>query len=261
MSERRWWAPLLTLAAAAVSCRPSGPPLAIPAEMARCVPAGAVLLAGAKLNSLRASPIYPGLPSSAQSFLKPFQDANSLLLVFNGADILLIAQGHFREAAPGAILVGSNLMLSGSPVLLRAALAQRRSGDLASRDLLEQASPAAAGHALWITSRGNIHLPRAGDAENINRFLRQAQFATVGLRIEPPMQLDFSAQCATPDAATHLEETLRAFLSLSAAGVARQKELAIMLRSADVRREGVAVRAALTAPEDAMPQLFDFLAR
>jgi hypothetical protein len=229
--------------------------------MAACVPAGAVVLAGAKLDALRASPIYQRLPPSVESFLKPFQGAKSLLLVFNGAEILLIAQGHFRQAALQPLLVDSNLLLSGSPSLIKAALAQRRSRDPGSKDLLERASAVAAGHALWIASRGNVHLPLTGDAENINRFLRQAQFATAGLRIEPPMQLDFSAQCATPDAATHLEETLRAFLSLSAAGVARQKELAGMLRSANVLRDGGTVRASLTAPEDAMPQLFDFLSR
>jgi len=229
--------------------------------MAACVPPGAATLAGAKLDALRAWPMFPRLPAAAQNFLQPLQDARSLLLVFNGAEILLIAQGRFREAAPGATLIGSSLMLSGAPALIQAALAQRRSGNPGSRDLLAEASAVAAGHAAWIASRGNVHLPLSGDAENLNRFLRMAQFAALGLRVEPPMQLDFTARCPTVEAASHLEETLRAFLSLTAAGVARQKELAAMLRAAEVRRDGSTVQASLTASEDAMPQLFNFFAR
>lgn len=261
---RRLWAAMLVVvvvAAGAASCRPAGPPPVIPREMAACVPPGAVLVAGAKLDALRASPIYARLPAAALAFFKPLEDASGLLVVFNGAEILLIEQGRFRQAAPGATLAGGNLMLAGSPALIAAALAQRRSGAPGSRDLLAQAGAAAAGHAVWIASRGNVNLPLTGDAANLNRFLRPAQFATVGLRIEPPMELDFAAQCATPDAGKELEETLRAFLSLTAAGFRRQPELAGLLKTVEVRREGGAVKASLVAPAEAMPRLLDFLAR
>ena len=252
-------AAVVALAASASSCR-TGPPPAIAGEMADCIPPGAVLLAGARLDALRASPVYGHLPASAQVFLKPLDQANSVLAVFNGAEILLIEQGRFREAAPGATPAGSNLMLAGSPRLIQAALAQRKSGGAGSRDLLAQASTAAAGHALWIAARGGVNLPLAGDASNVNRLLREASFATVGLRIEAPMQLDFAAQCVTAEAAQRLEETLRAFLTLSAAGMARQKQLADVLRGAEVRRDGGTVRASLVTPEEAMGQVFELLA-
>lgn len=258
--KQRPWAALLALAAAAAACR-TGPPPAIPREMAQCVPPGAVVLAGARLEALRASPLYPRLPASAVAFLQPFRDASDLLLVFNGADLLLIARGHFREAAPGATLAGGNLMLSGSAALVQAALAQRRSGAPGSKDLLAQAEAGAAGHEIWAATRGGVNLPLTGDASNLNRLLWLAQFATVGLRAEPPMQLDFAAQCATPGAANHLEETLRAFLSLAAAGVARQKELAAILKAADVRRDGERVQAALRVPADAMPEILELFGR
>jgi hypothetical protein len=255
------WAAVLALAAAAASCRPSGPPPAIPAELTACVPPGALLLAGARLDSLRASPLYPRLPGAARTFLEPLRDASGLLLVFNGAGILLVSQGHFREAPPGATLAGSHLMLSGSPALIQAALAQRRSGSPGSPGLLAEASAAAVGHAVWIAARGKVDLPLSGDAANLNRFLRLADFATLGLRLEAPMQLDAAAQCPTPDAARHLEESLRAFLSLAALGVSRQPQLAAMLHAVDVRREANTVRVSLTAPGEDMPHLFDFFSR
>lgn len=254
---RRPWIAALALAAAGSSCRPSGPPPAIPVEMADCVPPGALLLAGAKLDSLRASPLYERLPASARGFLEPLHDASAVLGVFNGTDLLLIAHGRFRQAAPGATLVGPDLMLSGSQALVKAAMAQRRSGGPGSRDLLAQASAEAEGRVLWIAARGRVNLPLAGDLDNINRFLRLADFATVGLRLEAPAGIDLAAQCPTPEAAQHLEESLRAILSLSVLGAARQPQIAAMLRSADVRREQSEVHATLAAPPDAMPQLLE----
>ncbi len=254
------WAAVLALAAAAAGCRNAGPPPVIADEVTACVPAGAVLLAGVKLDSLRASPIYPRLPASVQTLLQPFAEASSLLLVFNGAEILLIAQGHFREAAPGGTLVGSNLMLTGSPALIQSALAQRSHGTKSS-DLLTQATTAATGHAVWIVTRGGVNLPFSGDAANINRFLRLANFAAVGLRIEPPLQLDLTAQCPSPEAARHLEETLRAFFSLLAATLARQPDLAALLRAAEVSSEATTVHSSIAVSSDAMPRLLDLFTR
>jgi len=249
------------LLAGVVSCR-HGPPSAIPTDLVSCIPPGALALAGANLDALRASSLFPHLPASALDFLKPLEGASHLLTVFNGADILLAARGHFREAAPGATLAGSDLMLSGSPALIQAALAQRRSGVPASKDLVVQASNAAAGHALWIVTRGSVPFPLSGDAANLNRLLRNAQFATAGLRIEARAQIDFTAQCAAPDTARELEETLRAFLSLSAAGLARrQPELAAVLRAANVQRDGGIVRASIAAQADSIGELLDLFAR
>jgi len=263
MIARRKWAAALALGAvvAASACRRAGPPPAIPADMAACVPSGAVLLAGAKLDTLRASPLYPRLPASALAFLKPWENASTLLVAFNGAEILLIEQGSFREAASGATLAAPNLMLAGSPALIQAGLAQRRSGSPGSPDLFARASSVATGHAAWIATRGNVNLPLTGDAENLNRLLRLARFATLGLRIQQPVTLDFTAQCATADNARHLEETLRAILSLSSAGLARRPELAALLRAVDLQRQQDSVHASLAASDETMPQILELFAR
>jgi len=253
---------LLALAAVgSAGCRASGPPPAIAAPLAGCIPPGALVLAGARLDSLRASPLYARLPSSAQALLVPLRDASGLLLVFNGSDLLLVSQGRFHEAAPGATLIGSSLMLSGSPAMIQAALAQRRSGAPGSRDLLAVAEAAASGHAVWIATRGSVTLPLTGDAANLNRFLRLADFATLGLRLDSQTQLDLAADCPSPDVASHFEESLRAFLSLSVLGVARRPQLAAMLRAVEVHRDSVRVSASLASPPEALPQLLDFFSR
>jgi hypothetical protein len=91
--------------------------------------------------------------------------------------------------------------------------------------------------------------------------LRMTDFATLGLRIEPPMHLAIAAQCATPDATRHLEETLRAFLSLSAAGLKRQPELAAMLRSVELGSQASTVRLSLSVRAEDMPRIFELLTR
>jgi hypothetical protein len=229
--------------------------------MAECVPPGAVLIAGARLDELRASPLYGPLPPSARSFVEPWRDASDLLAVFNGTELLFIARGHFREAIPGGTPVGSGLMLSGSQALVQAAMAQRQRGKTGSPDLLAQASTAAAGRAVWIATRGRISLPLTGDAANVNRFLRLADFATLGVHLGSPVQVDFTAQSASAEEAQHLEESLRAFLSLSVLGVRRQPKLRAMLQSADVRRTGPAVQASIAAPADDLQALLDHLSR
>jgi len=260
MHSRRRWIALLALAAA--SCRPGGPPPPIPREMTACVPPNAVLIAGARLDTIRASPIYAHLPVMVQEFLQPLKDATEVLATFDGGGILLIARGHFREATPAATLVPPDLMLSGPPALIEAARTRLRSRAPVQTDLLAQASAVASGHAAWIATRGGVPLPLTGDAENLTHLLRIANFATVGLRLESTATaIDFDAQCATPDSASNLEETLRAFLSLSAVGLRRQPDLAEALRSAQVRREGATVHASISASPEAITRLLDFLRR
>ena len=234
----RWAA--LALALAVAGCRPSPP------SLADYVPAGATLIAGARLDALRASPLDSRLP---QSFVEPYRDASTLWVVFNGAGLLTLAQS------------GREVKLSGSQALVQAAEAQRRSGKPGSPDLVAQAAAASAGHALWIAARGRVALPLTGDAANLNRLLENADFATLGLRLDPPARLDFTAQCPTPEQAQHLEESLRGLLSLSVLGLKHQPRLAALLRTADVRREGREVRASLTASGEDLPQLFDWFGR
>jgi len=251
----------VVLAVMAGGCGGGGPAPAIPREMTDCVPASALMVAGARLDTLRASPFYSRLPGAARSFLEPMRDASVLLAAFDGSGILLVEQGHFRETPPGATQAGPDLVLSGSPALVDAAQAQRRGGRHTDSALVAQAEGAASGHALWIAARGRVDLPLTGDLANLTRLLRQADFATLGLRLDPSPGVDFTAQCTSPEAARHLEETLRAFLSLTAAGVARQAALAAMLRGAEVKSDATSVRATLTAPPEVLPQLFDFFGR
>ena len=206
-----------------------------PPALADYVPPGAVLIAGARPDALRGTPLYDRIPN---------RDASEVWAVFNGTDLLFIAQA------------GREVKLSGSQTLLQAAQAQRQKGTPGSPDLLAQASAAAKGHALWIATRGRINLPLSGDAANVNRFLRLADFATAGLQPGAPSRLDFTAQCPTAEAAQNLEESLRAFLSLSALGAAKQPEIAAMLRSAEVRRDGREVRATISGDAAKVVDLF-----
>jgi hypothetical protein len=235
---------LAALSAAALACYKTSPP-AIDPQLASSVPAGTPILAGVDCQRLRAAPLYPQLSAAAKSFLEPFREARYLLFALQGTEPLMIAQGTFREPPAGATLLAPGLVAAGSPNGIRAASAQFRSGRTGAPELLERAEPLAAANEIWIVADGSATLPLTGNAENVNRLLHSTRYATLTAHISDGVRIDITGVCATADTARQLEETVRAFVTLAAAGSARQPELAAQLRSIQVTRDDRTVRASL----------------
>jgi len=234
----------MALSAAALACHKMPPP-AIDPQLATCVPAGTSAVAGVDLERLRASPLYPKLSAAAMAFLGPFHDARYLLLAIQGKEFLMIAQGSFREPPAGATLLAPGLAAAGSPDGIRASSSQLRSGRTGVLEVLDRAEPLAAANEIWIVADGSAALPLTGNAENVNRLLHSTRYATLAAHITAGVRIDVTGVCATADTARQLEETLRAFVTLAAAGSARQPELAAQLRSIQVTRDDRTVRASL----------------
>lgn len=245
---------LLVLATLGVSCR-SSPPPDIERKLAAWVPSGAIALAGVNLNGLRASPLRQQLPPAATAFLEPLSDADSMLLASSGSDYLLLSGGSFRQAPSGSTLVAPGVAAAGSPPWLRAAVAQHRSGSKVASALWEHAEPLAAASEIWIVAAGTANLPVTGNAENLNRLLHTTEYSTLSLRLTNSMAFEIVGMCATPESARHLEETLRAILTLGAAGSARQPALASLLKRIRIRREERAVHLNLLAEPADLQQL------
>ena len=237
---------LIAVAVFGVSCR-SGPPPAIDPTLAVCVPPGAVAVAGVRLGGLRASPLYQQLPPAALAFLEPLREAGSLLAASNGKDFVALARGSFRQAPSGATLLGPGLAAIGSPDWLRAAAAQHRSGAAGASALLERAEPLAAANEIWMVAAGSATLPVSGNGENLNRLLHTTQYATLTVRLTNTIALNVAGMCGNPDNARHLEETIRAFITLGAAGSARQPAVAGLLRRIRLSREDRTVHLTLSA--------------
>ena len=235
----------LTLAILA-ACRTSAPPTAIDPALSARVPAATVALAGADLDRLRTSPLYAKLPPVALAFLQPFAHAHQVLLASTGVELLAIARG----VVPGATQIAPDLALSGAPNLIAAATAAHPPASI-----LAPAESVARNSPLWLAVRGGIALPLEGNLANVNNLLRDTQYITLAVQPGDPAELDLVAQCPTPAAALHFEQSFRAVVSLAAATSAREPALAGMLQSIRIRREERVVRASLSAPLDALARL------
>jgi hypothetical protein len=223
------------------------PPPAIDPRLLSSVPADTTVLAGLDLERLRASRLYQKIPASVTPLLQPFHDCRYLLLTLRESGYLILGQGSFREAPPGATLLAPGLMAAGSSEAIQAATAQFRSGRAAVNTLFEPAGQLAAANEVWIVADGRTTLPLTGNAENLNRLIHYTQHAAVAVHLGDGIQADFTGLCSNPENARELEESLRAFVTLAVAGVGTQSPLAARLRSIQVTRDDRTVHAGFSA--------------
>ena len=234
----------ILLLAILASCREPAPQAQfIDAGLTSCVPAGAVAIAGIDLVHLRTSPLYAKIPAA---FVPA--DASYLLLVSDAKDVLIISRGQFDQAPPGSTLIGHNLAISGPDAYVRLAIAQHAKATSGSPGLTGYAEGIAGGKQVWIVVRGGVRFPLTGNAANVNRLLRNTQYASLTARIDFTITLDAGARGLTADAAREFEETLRGFISLAAEAEVRQPDLAALLRSIRIERQDRTVRATLSGP-------------
>lgn len=237
---------LAALAASGFSCR-SGPPPAIDSALTACVPAAATILAGVNLERVRASPLHQELPPAALAFLESLGGARSVLVASDGGNYLALTRGDFREAPAGGTLLGRGLAAVGSPGWVRAAASQYGRGTAAKNGLLARAEPLAAAAEIWMTAAGTANLPVSGNGGNLNTLLHATEYATLTVRLTNRVSLDVVGMCRGPEPARQLEETVRAMVTLGAAGTARQPAISSLLRRIRVSREDRAVHLTLVA--------------
>jgi hypothetical protein len=222
-----------------------------PGGMDSYLPSNAQALAGVHLDQVRASPLYAKLPAVG-TMLQPLREATYVLVAVSGKYLVEIARGDFPQAPPGAVLAGRTLAIGGSQAAIQAAIAQHQAGGTGPADLLAHAG----GGAIWIVVRGTATLPVAGNAANLNRLIHETEFVAANVTLAKQITFEMTGFCRTADRARAFEENLRAIFSL-AAGAVRQPELAALLQSVNVRRDGLTVRVILSASDDAAARLFE----
>ena len=245
--------PAAAVLAACIACG-SHPPLA---DMTSCVPVGTLLVAGVDLDSLRAAPLFGKLPPAALTLAESYRTAQRLLAAWNGADVLIVIRG----TAPGATAIGPNLALIGSPDSLRAGMEQHRAGKTGSPGLVDYAAKTVGPSPLWIAAKGGVTLPLTGNARNLNRLFRNLEYVTLAVDLATALDLRIAALAQSEQAARDFEENLRGFLSLASAAENRRPDIARLLDSVQIRRNGVTAAASLRIPADAIDALIGPFAR
>lgn len=242
-------APVLSLW---IACRATAPgPL--DRELASCIPPGTRVLAGIQLDRIRTSRVFQNVPGSALALLEPVRNASSLLLAFDGKDLLWAARGNFSTTPPGASILNSHLAIAGSPSLVHAGKSQHASGRTGAPALTGQAELIAI-QPIWAIARRNTVLPLSGNAGNVNRILAMADYTTLAVELNSGLVLHAAGHCESDDQSQRLEETVRGFLSLARAG-ARDSDVSGLLATVQIRRDGLTVHADAPVPPEVIEKL------
>jgi hypothetical protein len=189
------------------------------------IPSDAIAVAGIHLDQIRSADWYRALPVPDN-----FGDAPNVWAAYNGKDLLFIAAGS--SARP---------TLSGSPDAIHAAEQQRATGKTGAPDLLVQAR-GIMNKPIWVVARGGVSLPLTGNLANLNTLLQLTQYVTVSAALDSGIDLEVVGLCGNTDAASKLEQTLRAMVTLGSTAAKRDPDLGSLLHSVQVRREGTTVQ-------------------
>ncbi len=229
---------------------------AIDTGLAACIPPDAVLIAGIDLAALRESPLYSKMPPAANAFAAQLSEVSSALVAYNGKELLAAVRGGFKAPPAGAAAIAPGLALIGLPEQVSAATAQYKLGRTGAQALVAQVEPLADGAQFWMAARGDVRLPLTGNAASFVGILRKAQFVTLTARMGAGLALDLRALAPDANTAQVIEETLRADLTLAAAGEAKHADVAGALRSAQVMRTDREVHVTITVSDDVAGRLF-----
>jgi hypothetical protein len=215
-----------------------------PAPLTNAAPADSTAVALLDLARLRAAPAYDRLPPALRSLAEPLAGVKQLVLAWNGQDLLMLA-GGFEQPPAGYTPIEKGIAASGT------------SGRV---DAARQALAAGSPHALvlpqgtaelYASIRGDGKLPLAGNLSNAGHLLSMASASRAIAHVGTDVELEVEAQCATSSQALQLEESLRAMLTLAAAG-AKEAPVAQMLRDTRVTRENILIRVRLVAKPAAL---------
>ena len=192
----------------------------------------------------------------AGAFSEQMADVSAALIASDGKELLIAARGKFASKPAGAQALKPDLVLFGSDAMMQAGRAQFATGRTGAPELVAQADSIAAGAQIWVVARGDAPLPFSGNAANLAGILRKATFVTLTARTNAGLALELRALAPDVDAAQAIEETLRADVTLGAAGEARRPDIAAALRSIQVTRNDREVRLALAVSNETAEKLF-----
>jgi len=245
---------LVTLAGCSGSLTRHGP---IDPTLAAFIPPDTVVLAGVRMDQLRATPLYGKLAQEnrlprfdefrTESGFDPSRDIHDLLLASDGKNMLAIAHGMFAARPAESLKAGDYkgytlyakdqrgviafldkaTALGGPAASVRAAIDQFKSGGRgAPRDLMARADTLPAGAQIWAVVAGwrgatPDQLRAMGNLGNMDRMLRSVEGANLTVDFRSGVHAAATGDCHTePDAKT-LADSLRGLTALARMAASR----------------------------------------
>jgi hypothetical protein len=215
--------------------------------LATLVPADTVLMAGVRMEALRAAPAYRKLGSPVALLGETGIDLNNvweILAVSDGRWTAVLARGRFsdtglepRAEMPGATrtrykgypltatdnlavaFVNPSTMVTGRPEAVRAILDQRGESSGPPQALEKQIELIPPGNQLWAVGVGSAELagaaPAAGNLANLGTALRLVDSFRVAAEVGAGVRVTAVAACRSQEDAQTLAGALRFFATLA----------------------------------------------
>lgn len=260
---RLWTVCLLVALCGCGSWRPAS--VRIDPALATLVPSDTVLLAGIKLEALRATPAYQKLGSPAAMLGDagiPLDKAWEILAVSNGKRAAILARGKFSDTGleprleiPGATrttykgyaltatestavaFMNPSTVVAGRPEAVRAILDERGQSSGPPRVLEKQIELIGPENQIWAVGAGSAKLaeaaPRAGNLANLGTALRLVESFRIAASVGTGARLTATALCRSQEDAGSLSGALRFFAML--AGLKASNGFHIELSGTEVR--------------------------
>jgi hypothetical protein len=235
----------LLLAACGCARRPAS--VRIDPALATLVPSDTVLLAGVRLEALRATPAYRKLGSPAALLGETGLDLDKvweILAVSNGRRTAILGRGKFSDSGleprldiPGATrttykgypftaneslavaFMNPSTAVAGRPEAVRAILDDRGRSNGPPPGLERQIERIGPQNQIWAVGAGSAELaqaaPHAGNLANLGTALRLMESFRIAAEVGTGVRLTSTAQCHNQDDAQSLAGALRFFAMLA----------------------------------------------
>jgi len=284
------------LLAALMGCQPASTGrTSIDATLASLVSSDATMLAGIRMDAVRATPLYQKVVGSRllqqlddfaqETGLDPRRDVRELLVASDGKDTLVTARGTFNEHGfaglakqsykgvalytrnqHGAAIINSSTVIAGTLPAVRAALDRYRSGEGSGpAELLSRARQISSQNQVWSVSNGfesllTAGIPETGNAANAVRILRALENTTFAADLRAGVNGYLTGTCRTEEDAKNLGDTARGLIGLGRLAVPeKQPELLRLWDGIKVDQQQRTVNITVSVPEDLLEKMLDML--
>ena len=267
----------------------------IDSTLAGLIPPDTAMLAGVRMDAVRATPLFQKLIAgrsvpllddfARDTGFDPRSDVRELLVASDGKDTIVTARGTFNEhgfaglakqsykgttlytrGQRGVALIDASTAVAGTLPAVKGALDRYRSGNRSSpKELLTRARQIPTGNQVWSVSNGfesllTAGIPESGNAANVGRILRSLENTTLAADLRKGVDGYLMGTCRTEQDAKNLGDTVRGLVGLGRLSVPeKQPELLRLWDGIKVDQQQRTVNITVAVPEDLLEKLMDLL--
>ena len=273
----------------------------VDSTLAAFMPPDSTVLAGVRMDQVRATPIYQKMTAQMQvqsldefareTGFDPRKDVRDLLIGSNGQETVVAARGTFNLKAGegatkttykgytlyqrdqagvqgGVALIDSTTAVAGKLTAVRAAIDRFKAGDRTGpRSLLARAAEIGAENQVWSVSNAFDNLmigrfPQDGNAAGVGRMLGSLENTTAAADLRTGVSGYLHGLCRTEQDAKNLGDTARGLVGLGRLSVPEnQPELLKLWDGIKVDQQQRTVKITVAIPQDLVDKLVEMFGK